>query len=238
VGASGKFESGLLPSLRRYYPGALVLERRHQASIYQAYNSMMDEATAMTCLEGLVLVHDDVVFRDGGAEATVRAALVDNVVGLVGAVGGRGQRELSWWTSADRVGHVQHATHDDWFSSGVAEADVVDGLMMAVSPWVVKNIRFDGRGYPGFHGYDGELCSLVRQHGKKVVVADFDIYHDCKPGPWGSPEYGQALLEWRRRWQGAGLSGRLVLRAKRDALAFAASHARLRRLATRGGPRR
>lgn len=223
VGPSGKFESGLLPSLRRYLPGAVVIERRGQRSIFEAYNSIMDEASRLDGLEGLVLVHDDLVFRDGAGEAVVRAALRQPSVGVVGAVGGVGQRELSWWTCSKLLGHVDHTTRSDDFSRGLADADVVDGLFMAVSPWVVSNVRMDGRGYPSFHGYDGELCSLVRQNGFRVVVADLDLYHDCKPGQWGRPEYRQAQLEWQRRWQPPGFPAIAVLRAKRDMLALAAS---------------
>ena len=223
VGPSGKFESGLLPSLRRYLPGAVLIERRGQRSIFEAYNSIMDEASGIAGLEGLVFVHDDLVFRDGAGEAALGAALREPGVGLVGVVGGVGQRELSWWTCSKLLGHVEHTTHSDDFSRGPADADVVDGLLMAVSPWVVRNVRMDGRGYPSFHGYDGELCSLVRQNDLRVLVVDLDLYHDCKPGQWGRPEYRQAQLEWQRRWQAPGFPATAVLRAKRDMLALAAS---------------
>ncbi|MHB1498024.1 MAG: glycosyltransferase [Acidimicrobiales bacterium] len=230
VGPSGKFESGLLPSLRRYLPGALVIARRGQRSIFAGYNSIMDEAATLSGLEGLILVHDDVVFRDGAVGAAVRAALGGGGVGLVGAVGGSGQRELSWWTCDRLLGHVEHATHRDDFGRGTVDADVVDGLIMAVSPWVVHNVRMDGRGYPAFHGYDGELCSLVRRSGLRVVVTDLDLYHDCKPGEWEKPEYRQAQLEWRRRWQAPNFPATFVLRGKRDALALAASRPRVAKL--------
>ena len=230
VGPSGKFESGLLPSLRRYLPGALVIARRGQRSIFAGYNSIMDEAATLDGLEGLILVHDDVVFRDGATEAAVRTALGGGGVGLVGAVGGSGQRELSWWTCDRLLGHVEHTTHRDDFGRGTVDADVVDGLIMAASPWVVHNVRMDGRGYPAFHGYDGELCSLVRRSGLRVVVTDLDLYHDCKAGEWGRPEYRQAQLEWRRRWQALSFPATCVLRAKRDVLALAASQPRVAKL--------
>lgn len=230
VGPSGKYESGLLVSIRRFQPDAPVIERRHQPSIHVAYNSIMDEAAALPGLEGLVLVHDDVVLRDAQTLATLRSVLSDPGVGLVGTVGGYGQRELSWWKSLGLAGHVDHATHSDRFSCGVAEVDVVDGLFMALSPWAVRNIRLDGRGYPAFHGYDGELCSLVRQRGRKVVVADFDLFHNCKQGPWGSPEYGQALLEWQMRWHKPKFPESVMLRARHGALRVLASYPALQRL--------
>lgn len=222
VGTSGKFERDLLPSLEAHCPGAALATRRDARSIFDAYNEILDEASAAPGLEGVVLVHDDVVVRDDRLEATLRSVLADPTIGVVGVVGGIGQREMSWWKAARLAGHVDHATHVDAFSHGLCDVDTVDGLLMAVSPEVARTIRLDGRGYPGFHGYDAELCALVRARGLRVVVADLDVYHDCKPGPWGRPEYGQAILEWRRRWQAPGPPGRLLLRTKRDLLAAAA----------------
>jgi len=238
AGSSGKFDTGLAPSLREHCPGAPVIVRRDQKSICDAYNSIMDEAAALEGLTGLVLVHDDVVFRDAQAEAEIVRALSGPGVGVVGVVGGRGQRELSWWKSTALFGHVEHATHLDDYSRGTAEVDVVDGLLMAVSPWVVHHVRLDGRGYPAFHGYDGELCRLVKEKGRKVLVADIEIFHDCKPGPWGRPEYGQALVEWQRRWGAKSKRDRAVLRAKREVLALAARHPELSRLIPASGPGR
>jgi Glycosyltransferase like family len=229
VGASGKFETGLLPSLERFEPGAHVIVRREQRSIFEAYNSIMEEAATLDGLEGLVLVHDDVVFRDGTTRPALFDALRDPATGVVGVVGGAGQHELSWWTCARLLGHVEHATHKDDFSRGLVTADVVDGLFMAVSPTVVRRVRLEGRGYPPFHGYDGEMCSLVRRDGLAVMVTDLELYHDCKPGQWGRPEYRQAQLEWRRRWQRPSLAGNAVLLAKRDLLAAATSRPRLAR---------
>lgn len=228
VGPSGKFDTDLMPSLDRFSPGAPVIVRRAQRSIFDAYNSIMEEAATLAAMDGLVLVHDDVVFREAGTEETITEALRDGSVGVVGVVGGSGQQELSWWTSERLLGHVEHATHNDDFSWGRAEADVVDGLLLAVSPWVARHVRLDGRGYPAFHGYDGELCSLVRAQGKKVVVVDLDVFHNCKPGPWDRPEYGQALVEWKRRWVAASPTERAALHLKRGVLAAAAMHPRLR----------
>jgi hypothetical protein len=221
VGESGKYERGLLPSIKACCPGVPILTRRRQRSIFEAYNDILDEASTLPDLEGVVLVHDDVEIRDPHLLNTIRQLFADTTIGLIGVVGGVGQREMSWWKADRRIGHVVHATHTDDFSRGVAEADAVDGLLMAASAAIAREVRIDGRGYPGFHGYDAELCAKVRAYGKRVVVADLEVFHNCKPGPWGKPEYGQALLEWRRRWQANGPGERSVLRIKRDLLAAA-----------------
>jgi Glycosyltransferase like family len=233
VGASGKFETGLLPSLEAHGYGTAVLERRGQKSIFEAYNSLMAEAAALPDLEALVLVHDDVEVLDGSIVDTVRAVLADRTVGLIGVVGGAGVRDMAWWDTATRVGSVRHATHVDDFTRGVRDADTVDGLLMAVSPEVARTVRLRKGRYPGWHGYDAELCALVRATGLRVVVADLPVFHNCKPGPWGDPVYDQALHEWRARWWRRSTTSRLSSIAKREVMAAAARYPKLRALTAR-----
>ena len=56
------------------------------------------------------------------------------------------------------------------------EVDVVDGFLMVLSPWVVRNIRFDESLGP-LHGYDFDFCMQARAAGKKVVTADIRAIH-------------------------------------------------------------
>ncbi len=56
------------------------------------------------------------------------------------------------------------------------EVDTLDGFVLVLSPWAVRNVRFDeslGR----FHGYDLDFCLQVREAGRKVVTADFRAIH-------------------------------------------------------------
>jgi hypothetical protein len=200
IGPSGRYDECLRPSLDAYDLGPRI-ERRDQPDIFDAYNSILDEAaTRWPSAKGVVLLHDDVHVRDPGVEDTLDEVLSDPQVGLVGVVGGRGGSELSWWKGSECRGHVEHATHSDAFSSGVAEVDNVDGLFLALSMPAAKACRLRRGGYPAFHGYDSELSCQVRAHGYKVVVGDIDLFHDCKPGPWSAYEYGQAILEYALRW--------------------------------------
>ena len=48
--------------------------------------------------------------------------------------------------------------------------------MLALSPWAVRNIRFD-ESLGQFHGYDLDFCLQVREAGRKVVTADFRAVH-------------------------------------------------------------
>jgi hypothetical protein len=52
----------------------------------------------------------------------------------------------------------------------------VDGFVLALSPWVARNVRFD-ESLGQLHGYDFDFCLQVREAGRKVVTADFKVVH-------------------------------------------------------------
>ena len=56
------------------------------------------------------------------------------------------------------------------------EVDTIDGFMMALSPWAVRELRFD-EGLGQFHGYDFDICLQARAAGKKVVAEDIKVIH-------------------------------------------------------------
>lgn len=229
VGPSNRFSLTLEPSLKRHGLGP-VITRYGQRSIFDAYDSMLDEAVVQhQDLERVAFIHEDVYVQDPGLEDRMREALGDPEVGLVGVVGGSGHREMSWWKTSDRQGHVRHATHTDDFSRGIHEVGTVDGLIMVVSPTVARRVRMDGRRYPGFHGYDSELCALVRETGLRVIVADLDVFHDCKVTDWSQPTLWWAAFEWALRWRRASLWQRTIWRAKRAVFRVRASDRRLSR---------
>jgi hypothetical protein len=53
----------------------------------------------------------------------------------------------------------------------------VDGFLMVLSPWAVRNVRFDESLGP-LHGYDVDFCLQVRKAGRKVVTADLRAVHN------------------------------------------------------------
>jgi hypothetical protein len=55
-----------------------------------------------------------------------------------------------------------------------AEVDAVGGFLLALSPWAVRNLRFDEELSLGT-GHDVDLCARARQAGRKVVVADLRV---------------------------------------------------------------
>jgi hypothetical protein len=92
---------------------------------------------------------------------------------------------MAWW---DGIGTWNSSTyHYGEFGAGAlrwqpddagppGEVDTVYGVMMAFSPWVVRNLRFE-ESIGMLHGYDFDICRHARRAGRKVVAADLEIAH-------------------------------------------------------------
>jgi hypothetical protein len=161
------------------------------ASIFRNYNLLMEEAGKLDDLETLVLLHQDAQIVDPEFCQKIRNVLRDPDVGLVGCAGAIGVRNIAWWDGSVTLASFSHQYEE--YGGGeilgstfnieeappearTGEVDTIDGFMMALSPWVVENIRFDenlGR----FHGYDFDLCQQVRAAGKKVMTEHIRVIH-------------------------------------------------------------
>jgi hypothetical protein len=174
-------------------PDTLVLTRAASGSIYKSYNAILDEAAKVDGLEALVLIHQDAEITDSDFCLKLRGALSDPNVGVVGCVGSIGVRSIAWWegsvTWASFVhrytelggGDVPSVTWKEGTKPPYAklgEVDTVDGFVLALSPWVVHNIRFDESLGQALHGYDFDFCLQVRATGRKIVTADFKVIHN------------------------------------------------------------
>jgi hypothetical protein len=186
-------------------PDSVVLERRG-GSLQHAYNDMLEEAGALPELQALVLLHQDIELRDVRFAAKVREALCDPEVGLLGTAGARNVRSLLW-PRGERFGRY-------WFGHegvarqmrfdppvGACPVDAVDGALLVLSPWAVRELRFDTRFEPWFHGYDVDFSFQVRARGRKVVVVNLDAIH------WSSrttldprAHWIEASVAWQRKW--------------------------------------
>ncbi len=176
-------------------------------SIYPTYASIMREAVRADA-ECLVLLHDDLEFQDTGLAAKLRTAFSDPTVAIVGLIGARNVRTLRWW-QGDRRGRVEdkgYGVHDFGFDGGiVADVDSVDGMMIALSPWAMRNLTLD-ESRDSWHGYDADLCFQARAKGKRVVVADIKAFHHSKGGFTKGLDDAEAVFQ--RRWHAAGAQER------------------------------
>jgi GT2 family glycosyltransferase len=196
VGSPEKFREYAAPGLRlACEPDSLVAEVTTSTSIFEAYNEVLEAFSERDDLEALVLLHEDLEIVDHGFCAKVRARLADPGIAIMGVVGALQPRGLAWWEAAARGRCLESRGLVD-FGGGFHDVDVVDGLLMVLSPWAVRSLRFDGERFSGFHAYDADLCLQARAAGKRVVVDEIAVMHHTKGGLGDSEAYwrNDALL--------------------------------------------
>ena len=206
---------------------SVTLPRGGQGSIFSNYNAILDEAAAIEELDALVLLHQDAEILDPGFCGKLRAALGDPEVGVVGCVGSIGVRSIAWWEgSVSWASFIHRYTElgggdfpsltwnerDAPAYARLGEVDTVDGFVLGLSPWVVRNIRFDESLGQLLHGYDFDFCLQVREAGRKVVTADFKVIHNHSLELASDLEHwSQAHVAVAEKWEGrmpeVGLAG-------------------------------
>jgi|tagenome__1003787_1003787.scaffolds.fasta_scaffold20562177_1 hypothetical protein len=160
-------------------------------SIFRNYNLLLEEAATRENLEALVLVHQDAEIVDRDFCDKVRGVLRDPDVGIVGCAGAIGVRNIAWWDGSVTFASFSHQYEEygggeilgsTWNLEGAppqartGEVDVIDGFMMALSPWVVREVRFD-ESLGQLHGYDFDICQQVRAAGRKVMTEHLRVIH-------------------------------------------------------------
>lgn len=200
IGREAKYQAYAAVGLRRIDALSRVLESRDNPSIFPAYNELLDRAKAHGDLEALVLIHDDLEIRDDAFEDKVRAQLDDDVA-VMGTIGGRGPRSVRWWESRELHGLQPDAYHGrNDHGGGNVEVDIVDGCILILSPWAVRNLRFDAERFQGFHAYDADICMQARAAGRKVKVVELDTFHHTKGGFGDLRNHRRADDAFRRKW--------------------------------------
>jgi hypothetical protein len=188
--------------------------------IGRTYNLILDAAAQREELEALVLVHPHTQITDQQLCAKVRAALAaDPDVAVIGAAGATDVHGIGWWdgtvVSAPLVHRYEECGGGElpafaWAERHAPPAEVatVDGQLVALSPWAVRNVRFD-EGLLLSYGFDLDYCLQVRAAGRKVITADFRAIHhrplDMLPD---AAEWIDAHMRVADKWDGAmGIGG-------------------------------
>jgi hypothetical protein len=155
--------------------------------VARTYNLVLEAAAAHDDLEALVLVHPHTEIEDPAFCAKVRHALSDPEVGAVGCAGANGVRSIAWWEGDVVCGDVRQRYEDygggeiksvswAWHRPSPAEVEVLDGQLLVLSPWVVRNLRFDETLVLGY-GFDVDFSLQMRQAGRRLMVADLRVCH-------------------------------------------------------------
>jgi hypothetical protein len=173
-------------------PGAAVFPQQATPSIFRSYNIILDRAAELEDLEALVLVHQDTEIVDADFAAKVRAIMADPDVAVAGCIGAIGVRSIAWWEGSVTWASFIHR-YDELGGGDLpgfawpgqdrppfartGEVDIVDGFLLVLSPWAVRNLRFD-ESLGSLHGYDVDFCLQAREAGRKVVTADLRAIHN------------------------------------------------------------
>lgn len=198
-------------------PDSKVLPVMAAGSLFRSYNLLLEKASALEDLEALVLVHQDAEIVDPDFCMKLRRALSDPDVGVVGCVGAIGVRSIAWWEGSvtwasfiHRYGELGGGELPAFSWRGEAlppyaqtgEVETVDGFVLGLSPWTVRNVRFD-ESLGQLHGYDFDFCLQVRAAGRKVVTEDFQVVHHHSLDLVSDPEtWIEAHMRVAEKWDG------------------------------------
>jgi hypothetical protein len=183
---------------RRYAEPGVKLAAEPDSAVYtfasveplaRTYNLILDAAAERDDLEALVLVHSHTEITDASFCSKVREALTDPDVAVVGCAGAVGVRGIAWWEGKVVAGSgLVHGYEEfrggqfpaySWtqHESPPAEVEAVDGQLMVLSPWAVRNLRFDEALLLNY-GFDVDFCLQARAAGRRVLVADLRaVFH-------------------------------------------------------------
>jgi hypothetical protein len=199
IGTPETFERYARPGLARCAEPDSPLAEVETDSIFAGYNEALDAFSAYDDLEALVLLHEDVAIEDQAFCAKVRARLTDPSVAVIGAIGAAGIRSLCWWEGLVR-GRVWETRGLIDHGPGRHDVEAVDGLLMVLSPWAVRSLRFDTASFHGFHGYDVDFCLQARAAGRRVVTEDLVVFHHTRGGIGNEADFWTADAALRAKW--------------------------------------
>jgi hypothetical protein len=168
-------------------PDSSLLAFAEVQPLARTYNLILDAAAALEDLEALVLVHSHTEIADPAFCDTVRAALSDQTVGMVGPTGARGVRSLAWWEGEVVSAEVEQRYGE--FGGGSlpgfswterqpppAEVEALDGQLLVLSPWAVRNLRFDETLRYGY-GTDLDFGFQVRAADRRLMAVELKAIH-------------------------------------------------------------
>jgi hypothetical protein len=183
--------------------------REAKLGLCAAYNKMA--ATAR--YEHLLFLHEDLVFETHHwGKILMDIFQSDAAPKMIGVAGGRykGRTYSGWFsgiTGADFY-HIFHqhggkkqnnSNHQAWRSPEVPVC-CIDGVFMAVTRNVWREIMFDDRLLTGFHFYDLDFSLRVSAQYPVVVTNRIDIIHLTQGGDYGDRWLEQAFI-FHKAWK-------------------------------------
>jgi hypothetical protein len=207
---------------RRYAEPGIRLAAESDSDIYafaavgtigRSYNLLLDAAAARDDLEALVIVHPHAEIADPDLCEKVRSALGDPDLAVVGCAGASGVQSIAWWDGSvscapgihrytEHGGGVLPAYSWTQADPAPAEVETVDGFVLVLSPWAVRNLRFD-EGLMLGHGFDLDFCLQARAAGRKVATANLGVIQHRSLEVISDLElWVEAHVVMARKWEG------------------------------------
>lgn len=183
-------------------PDSVVLAVSGGAEPALRINDALDGLASLPDLEGVVVVHDDVVLESLDTLAVLRGIFRDPWVALAGAIGATDVQSLAWWdgVARGRIG-TPHAAGGGVGTTGtVGDVEALDGTVLCFSPWAVRTLRFDRAQAGDFHGYDVDLCLQARHRGRRVVVAPIRAHHEHRARMTDPERWARGEVRFQTRW--------------------------------------
>jgi hypothetical protein len=229
IGSEEKYEAYAKPGIERYKdPEAPLVLVRGSNCIFSAYNQILDQLAPDPRVEAVCLLHEDTEIRDPNFESKVRWAFGDPATAIVGTIGAVGVQGIDWWIHDYGIGSTilepidPEVLYETPLLSGSevsgmgssGEVDMVDGYLLVLSRWAIKELRFDEDTLgPGFHGYDADICFQARERGRKVIAIEMPVAHhrnSVSPTPYRE-DWLRAQIAFRTKWERRGMIGPPVL---------------------------
>lgn len=199
-------------------PDSAIFPFAAVGNVSRSHNLLLDAAAAHADLEALVIVHPHLEIADPDLTTKLRAVLSGPDVAVVGCAGAAGVRTIAWWEGEVSCGELTHRylEHQGGELPAYAfttrnpaggEVDAVDEFFVALSPWAVRNVRFD-EGLVFGHGFVLDFCLQVRETGRKVLTADLRVIeHRALELVRELDLWEQAHIQLARKWDGRMPSG-------------------------------
>tara|TARA_R110001583_G_scaffold145811_2_gene297815 strand:- start:197 stop:844 length:648 start_codon:yes stop_codon:yes gene_type:complete len=180
--------------------GFVWIQENNTTSLAKCYNKAIDFAIKEN-IDTLILVHDDVILENYSEEKIETLLQQFDIVGVAGTTQVKLQSPALWhimgggFGSGNLHGAVAHGDekvkHMTAFGSYPKRVVLLDGVFLAISSKVFKEIKFDESCPSKWHLYDLDYSMQCHKAGFKLGVGDILITHE-------SPGLSQVTEEFKR----------------------------------------
>jgi hypothetical protein len=197
-------------------PDGIVFAQASPGSVARIYNLILEQAAAHDDLDALVLIDERAEILDPQFCQKIRRALSDPRVAVVGCAGATGARSIAWWEGT--VTWASSVYRDDAFGGEefpglplagqngdgprTGEVDAVDGVVLGLSAWAARELRFDESLGPRY-GYEFDFCMQARAADRKIVTEDLKLAHYYPLAVIDDPDtWIEAHMRAAEKWDG------------------------------------